>query len=69
MVSGLDIVNTKQLVKLRKGVHATDPACPGSLINASPLCNHQSEDDEYDGAPPTSSSSKHNYFNISVIIG
>jgi len=38
MVSGLDIVNTKQPVKLRAGVHAIDPACPGSLINASPLC-------------------------------
>jgi hypothetical protein len=38
MVSGLEIVKTKHLVKLRKGVHATDPVCPGSLISASPLC-------------------------------
>ena len=37
MVRGLEIVNTKQLVKLRKGVHATDPACSGPLINTSPL--------------------------------
>jgi len=44
MVSGLEIVKTKQLVKLRKDVHATD--------RSSLLCNHQSEDDEYDGALP-----------------
>jgi hypothetical protein len=29
MVSGLEIVKTKQLVKLRKGVHATDRCVRG----------------------------------------